>query len=894
MRRFNQEKQLTLKDNRIFTIHDINALEEQGIAPVSRLPFSIRVLLENLLRNYNKYNGKIVSENDVLNLADWKPNYRENMEIPFFPYRVVMQDFTGVPAVVDLAAMRDAMKEMGKDPGRINPIIPVDLVIDHSVQVDFYGSARAFGQNLHLEHQRNRERYSLLKWAQESFDNFRVFPPGAGIVHQVNLEYLSRVVATETDAGKTAAFPDTLIGTDSHTPMINGIGVLGWGVGGIEAESVMLGQPMYIKIPEVIGVKLLGRLPGGATATDLVLTVTQVLRKENVVEKFVEFFGPGMKELPVPDRATIANMAPEYGATTGFFPVDEKTLEYLVLTGRGHLAELVETYSRALGLFYTGAENPCYTKVLEIDLGAIQPSLAGPSRPQDRVLLRDIKPSFQRALQDLAPGPAAEKHKEVTVNLDGETCVLTHSSVVIAAITSCTNTSNPRVMIGAGLLAKKAVEKGLRVKKYVKTSFAPGSRAVAGYLEKAGLMPYLDELGFNIIAYGCTTCIGNSGPFHPEIEKAIRRHNLAAAAVLSGNRNFEARIHQLVKANYLASPLLVVAFALAGRIDFDMDSEPLGTGKDGAPVFLKDIWPTPKEIDECIDASVTPGIFLEKYRDIPEGDENWLALPAAKGKTFAWDENSTYIRRAPFFENFNLEAPGPSDIENARALLVLGDSVTTDHISPAGEISAEYPAGQYLLSKGVAPEDFNSYGSRRGNHEVMIRGTFANPRIKNKLVTPKKGGYTVTLPGKEEKFIYDAAQECMRKGVPLVILGGKEYGSGSSRDWAAKGTLLLGVRAVIAQSYERIHRGNLIGMGVLPLQFEKDSSMESLGLTGCEIFNIEGIVSISPGKRLTVTAVAGDGHTTEFTVTARLDTEIEVEYYKNNGILAYVLRRMIK
>jgi aconitate hydratase len=892
MRQFNQEKQLTLKDNRIFTIHDINALEEQGIAPVGRLPFSIRVLLENLLRNYDKYNGKIVSETDVLNLANWKPIYHENVEIPFFPYRVVLQDFTGVPAVVDLAAMRDAMKEMGKDPGLINPAIPVDLVIDHSVQVDFNGTARAYEQNLHLEHQRNRERYCLLKWAQESFDNFRVFPPGAGIIHQVNLEYLSRVVVAEEGAD-TTAFPDTLIGTDSHTPMINGIGVLGWGVGGIEAESVMLGQPMYIKIPEVIGVKLLGRLPAGATATDLVLTVTQALRKENVVEKFVEFFGPGMKELPVTDRATIANMAPEYGATMGFFPVDEKTLDYLALTGRGHLVELVETYSRALGLFYTGAENPEYTKVMEIDLGAIQPSLAGPSRPQDRVLLKDIKPSFENALPLLAPD-STEKNKEVIVNLDGETCVLSHSSVVIAAITSCTNTSNPRVMLGAGLLAKKAVEKGLRVKKYVKTSFAPGSRAVTGYINKAGLMPYLDTLGFNIIAYGCTTCIGNSGPLHPEIEKAIRDHKLAAVSVLSGNRNFEARIHQLVKANYLASPLLVVAFALAGRIDFDMDSEPLGTGKDGAPVFLKDIWPSPTEIDRLIDTSVTPDIFREEYRHILKGDEQWMGLPAAKGKTFAWDENSTYIRRAPFFENFNRKAPGPSDIENARALLALGDSVTTDHISPAGEISAEYPAGQYLLSKGAAQVDFNSYGSRRGNHEVMIRGTFANPRIKNKLVTPKKGGYTVTLPGKEEKFIYDAAQEYMRKGIPLVILGGKEYGSGSSRDWAAKGTLLLGVRAVIAQSYERIHRGNLIGMGVLPLQFEKDTGMESLGLTGSEIFSIAGIDSISPAKRLTVTAVAGDGKTTKFTAAARLDTKIEVEYYKNSGILAYVLREMIK
>lgn len=893
MRDFNQKKQLTLKDNRSFTIHDINAIEKQDIAPIGRLPFSIRILLENLLRNYDKYNGKIVKEDHVLNVAKWKPIYHEIVEIPFFPYRVVMQDLTGVPAVVDLASMRDAMKTMGQNPQRINPVMPVDIVIDHSVQVDFYGSDRALQLNLDMENLRNKERFSLLKWAQKSFDNFRVFPPGAGIVHQVNLEYLSRVVVdgdplSETD--KNTAFPDTLIGADSHTPMVNGIGVVGWGVGGIEAESTMLGQPTYIKIPEVVGFKLTGHLSAGVSATDLVLTITQILRKENVVEKFVEYFGPGMKELSVPDRATIGNMAPEYGATIGFFPVDEKVLDYLALTGREDRVELVDTYTRTLGLFYTGNENPEYTKVLELDLSTVEPTLAGPTKPHERVPLRDIKTSFENALQKFVPGPELEKHKEFPVKHSGETNILTDSSVVISAITSCTNTSNPRLMVGAGLLAKKAVEKGLQIKKYVKTSFAPGSRAVTGYLEKLNLWPYFDKLGYNLVGYGCTTCIGNSGPFHPQIEKTIRDQNLATVAILSGNRNYEARIHQLVKANYLASPLLVVAFGLAGRIDFDMYNEPLGTDPNGTPVFLKDIWPTPEEIDEGVAAAVTPEIFREKYQNILEGDKNWLGLPAAQGKTYAWDENSTYIKRAPFFDNFSTELPTLKNIENARVLLALGDTVTTDHISPAGEISDEYPAGKCLLSKKVEHEEFNSYGSRRGNHEIMMRGTFANPRIKNKLVAPKEGGFTMTFPDREVKFVYDAAEEYMSKGIPLIIIGGKEYGAGSSRDWAAKGTLLLGVRAVIAQSYERIHRSNLIGMGVLPLEFEDGNDMESLGLAGSEIFSITGIDSISPGKLLNVTAVAEDGNTKQFNVKARLDTEIDVEYYKNNGILSYVLR----
>ncbi len=844
------------------------------------------------MRNFDRYKGKTVKEEDVINVANWKPQYETKVEVPFYPYRVVMQDFTGVPAVVDLAAMRNTVKELGKDSSRINPAVPVDLIVDHSVQVDYYGSHNALVKNLEMEYQRNNERYSLLKWAQKTFDRFRIFPPGAGIIHQVNLEYLAKVVAVENIDGHMVAFPDTLVGTDSHTTMINGIGIIGWGVGGIEAESAILGQPIYIKIPEVIGVKLIGTLPPGSTATDLVLTITQLLRKENVVEKFVEFFGPGIHSLPLPDRATIANMAPEYGATVGYFPVDQQVLDYLALTGREEIVELVEMYSRLQGIFYTHDEHPQYTKEIILDLATVQPSLAGPSRPQDRVLLQDIKSSFEDHINNLSTDQQSQK-KEITVTIDNQSETLTHGSVVIAAITSCTNTSNPRVLIGAGLLARNAVQRGLKVKKYVKTSFAPGSRAVGGYMEKTGLMPYLEKLGFNIIAYGCTTCIGNSGPLHPSIEAAIRENHLVAAAVLSGNRNFEARIHQEVKANYLASPPLVVAFALAGTVQIDMQTQPLGIDIHGKPVFLKDIWPQPQEIIKIMQQVINPAVYKEKYANILEGDKNWQDLPIKEGDTFDWNQSSTYIRRVPFLDDFNMTPPKLNDIIEARLLLMLGDSVTTDHISPAGAIDQDYPAGQYLIHHQVTPQDFNSYGSRRGNHEVMMRGTFGNIRIKNKLVSPVEGGYTRILPQNEQAYIFDAATEYKKQGVPLIIIAGKEYGTGSSRDWAAKGTLLLGVRAVIAESFERIHRSNLIGMGVLPLQFEPSINPQTLGLTGTERFTIKDIDSVSPGKPLTVTVVSDTGKSFSFNVISRLDTEIEVAYYKHQGILPYVLREMI-
>jgi aconitate hydratase len=872
--------------NKKYVFHRINAIEEQKIAGIARLPYSIKILLENLLRHCETPGEGVVKMEDVIELANWKPVYEKKREIPFFPSRVVMQDFTGVPALVDLAAMRDAVKALGKDPKTVNPTVPVDLVVDHSIQVDFYGTRFALMKNMEMEYQRNRERYALLKWAQHSFDNLRVFPSGSGIVHQVNLEYISRVVASKNTDGETAVFPDTLIGTDSHTTMINGLGILGWGVGGIEAGSAMLGQPVYIKIPEVTGIKLTGRLPVGTTATDLVLTITQVLRKENVVEKFVEFFGPGLKYLSLPDRATIGNMAPEYGATMGFFPVDGQVLAYLEATNRGDLVELVDAYTREQGMFHQGGETPDYTTVLEVNLDNIEPSLAGPTRPQERIHLFNIKSSFANTLKQMTGRD--KKHVEITI--DNESLTLTDGSVVVAAITSCTNTSNPAVMIGAGLLAKKAVQRGLKIKKYVKTSFAPGSLAVTAYLKNAGLLSYLEALGFHVVAYGCTTCIGNSGPLHAQIETAIREHKLAAAAVLSGNRNFEARIHQRVRANYLASPLLVVAFALAGNIDVDLSREPLGTGSDGKPVYLSDIWPDEEEIQTLIKETVTPGIFADRYENILQGDDNWNRLEAAASDTFPWDEDSLYIRRPPFFDHLTPGTEPPRDIRRARALLVLDGVVSTDHISPAGEIPEDYPAGRYLIKNGVDPRDFNSYGSRRGNHEVMMRGTFANIRIKNSLVAPKEGGYTLVLPVKEEKYVYDAAVEYMNNGTPLIVLGSKQYGEGSSRDWAAKGACLLGIHAVIAESFERIHRGNLIGMGVLPLEFENGQSRKSLGLSGGEIFNIEGIATITPRKRLKVTT--GNKKCSEFYVTARLDTDIEVGYYQNSGILPYVLRRI--
>ncbi|RMA97775.1 aconitate hydratase AcnA [Hydrogenothermus marinus] len=894
-----------------YTVYSLEKLQEAGIGNIERLPFSIRVLVENLLRNFD---GKVVTEEHVKNIANWQKKYETPVEIPHHPARVLMQDFTGVPGVVDLAAMRDAAKELGIDPKKVNPLVPVDLVIDHSVQIDFFGTEDAYKKNLELEYKRNKERYQLLKWAQNAFDTLRIFPPGSGIIHQVNLEYIAQVVM-EKDG---VLFPDSLVGTDSHTTMINGLGVIGWGVGGIEAEAVMLGQPYYMKIPEVVGVKLTGELPEGATTTDLVLTITQKLREVGVVEKFVEYFGEGVKKLSLPDRATIANMSPEYGATMGFFPVDEETINFLKLTNRKEAAERAEKYTKENMLFYTGNETPEYSEVIEIDMSKVEPSLAGPARPQDRVALKDMKKTFvdllncnyNREIDDIKEITAFEdeagkdlevgecrihKGKKVAkINLDGEEVVIGDGSVVIASITSCTNTSNPSVLIGAGILAKKAVEKGLDVKPYVKTSLAPGSRVVEGYLKKAGLLEYLEKLKFNIVGFGCTTCIGNSGPLHPEIEKAIKENDLVVSAVLSGNRNFEARIHPDVKANWLASPILVVAYAIAGRTDIDLTTEPLGKDKDGNPVYLKDIWPSQDEINNILNQVLTADIFEEKYKNILDGDEYWQALEAPTGEIFEWDPKSTYIRKAPYFDGFSVEVNPPKDIKGARVLELLGDSVTTDHISPAGKIPEDYPAGRYLIEHGVKPEEFNSYGSRRGNHEVMVRGTFANVRIKNKLVAPKEGGYTLKLPEKEEMFVYDAAVKYAEEGTPLIVLAGKEYGTGSSRDWAAKGTQLLGVKAVIVKSFERIHRSNLVGMGVLPLQFKEGEGWEELGLDGTETYEIFGIEDIAPGKELKVRATKENGEVVEFNVITRLDTVVDVEYFKNGGILPLVLRKIAK
>jgi aconitate hydratase len=799
---------------------------------------------------------------------------------------------------------------------KINPLVPVDLIVDHSVQVDYYGTHDALKKNVAKEYDRNGERYALLKWAQKSFDNFRVVPPNSGICHQVNLEYLGKVVLSEKTDGKKLAYPDTLVGTDSHTTMIDGIGVMGWGVGGIEAEAVMLGQPYYMSIPQVIGVKMVGELKPGITATDLVLVVTQMLRQHKVVEKFVEYFGPGMKKLTVPDRATIANMTPEYGATLGFFPVDEKTIRYLKLTNREEQAAFVERYTKAMGLFYTGEEDPEYTEVLEIDLSAIEPAVAGPARPQDRIPLRELKGNFRAILgceydRDADLSHLSKFHDEsgsktvrpsdcsptdprrYKVSLDGKEAKIGDGSVVIAAITSCTNTSNPFVLIGAGILAKNAVQNGLTVPDYVKTSLAPGSKVVTQYLQDADLMQYLEALGFHLAAFGCTTCIGNSGPLHPDIEKTIAENDLTVAAVLSGNRNFEARIHQSIKANFLASPMLVVAFALAGRIDIDFTVEPLGFDPNGEPVYLKDMWPTNEEIKALIQRHVKKEYYELEYNRIFDGDEFWQKLDITESTTFKWDKQSTYIRKPPYFERFTLDLKDLSNVDGARALLFLGDSITTDHISPAGAIPAEYPAGKYLIAKKVAAKDFNSYGSRRGNHEVMMRGTFGNIRIKNKLVAPKEGSFTVKMPGKKEMFIYNAAMGYMSSSTPLVVLGGKEYGSGSSRDWAAKGAMLLGVKAVIAESFERIHRSNLVGMGVLPLVFKDGQSAESLGLDGSETFHIGGIEDIKPRKVLQIKAINENGHETDFEVIARLDTEVEVGYFENGGILPFVLRRIL-
>ncbi len=900
-------------DGTTYTFFDFNQFAADTGVSLKKLPFSIKILVENLLR---KFDGRVVNETDLANIVRWQKTYDAPVEIPYHPARVLMQDFTGVPAVVDLAAMRDAVKDLGKDPARVNPLVPTELIVDHSIQVDCFGTDDALEKNVALEYSRNSERYELLKWAQKSFANFKVVPPNSGICHQVNLENLGRVVISQDDRGQTIAYPDTLVGTDSHTPMINGIGVMGWGVGGIEAEAVMLGQPYYMSIPEVIGVKLTGSLKEGVTATDLVLTITEMLRKVNVVEKFVEYFGPGMQSLSVTDRATIANMTPEYGATLGFFPVDQKTLDYLELTGRGDRSRLVEAYTKATGMFYTGQADPEFTQVVELDLATVQPSLAGPARPQDRISLPKLKKTFADILgceydRDTEVKHISEFHDEsgcktvrakrcrpvaqrqFEMELNGRPMKIGDGNIVIAAITSCTNTSNPHVLMGAGLIAKNAVAKGLKVPPFVKTSLAPGSKVVMDYLSAAGLVPYFDALGFHLAAFGCTTCIGNSGPLHPDIEKVITENDLNVAAVLSGNRNFEARIHQNIKSNFLASPMLVVIFALAGRVDIDLTLEPVGIDPNGQPIYLEDLWPSHVQIADLVKTHVKKEFFEKQYARIFDGDRFWESLEVTESTTFAWNDASTYIKNPPYFESFSLTAQQPRDITDARCFLLLGDTVTTDHISPAGAIPEEYPAGQYLIENGVAQDQFNSYGARRGNHEVMMRGTFGNIRIKNQLVEPKQGSFTLKFPEKREMFNYDAAMAYKAEDTPLVVLGGKEYGTGSSRDWAAKGTTLLGIKAVIAQSYERIHRNNLVGMGVLPLVFSDGESAQTLGLDGSETLTIAGIESMTPRKQLTVKAVKTDGTQIVFTVVSRLDTEVDVEYYENGGILPCVIRKMV-
>ena len=869
-------------------------LEKEGLVKLDKLPFSIRVLLENALRSVDGY---LVEEADVAAVASWKPKAPPERTFPFMLGRVLMQDLTGIPAVVDLAAMRSAMARMGGDPQKINPLVPVDLVIDHSVQVDYFGTPTALEQNVKREFERNQERYSLLRWAQGAFKNFRLVPPGAGIVHQVNLEYLADVVTTRETENGVVVFPDTVIGTDSHTTMINGLGVLGWGVGGIEAEAVLLGQPYYMQVPEVIGVKLTGTLKEGVTTTDMVLTLTQMLRARGVVEKFVEYFGSGLSNIPLADRATVANMAPEYGATCGYFPVDDITLEYLRGTGRdAKQIALVEAYAKAQGLFRTDASpDPEYTDVLHLDLGDVESSLSGPKLPNERVPLVDVKRSFRTSFPDQTAD--AEENIPLTADLtiDGNAQKIGHGAVVIAAITSCTNTSNPSVVMGAGLLAKKAVELGLTSKPWVKTSLAPGSQVVTDYLDAAGLTPPLEALGFNTVGYGCTSCIGNSGPVPEPIEHATLANDLIAVSVLSGNRNFEGRIHPIVKANYLASPMLVVAYAIAGTVDLDMSNDPLGTGKDGKPVFLKDVWPTQKEVADVIGSTLTPEMFRARYDTITEGSDAWKAVPSPTGDLYDWDPNSTYIQEAPYFLNLKMDVDEPEDIKAAKVLAVLGNSVTTDHISPAGAIPADRPAGQYLLSKGVSKSEFNIFGSRRGNHEVMARGTFGNIRLRNALTPDKEGDWSLHQPDDEVTSIYDVAQKYIAEGVPTIIFAGKEYGSGSSRDWAAKGPSLLGVQAVVAESYERIHRNNLVGMGVMPLQFKPGETLESLGLTGKETFEIIGISEgISPGQNVQVQAVKEDGTRLAFDSTLRIDNQVEVDYYKQGGVLHTVLRRLLK
>lgn len=882
----------------------------KSLGDLDKLPMSLKVLLENLLRWEDE---KTVTGADLKALAAWLKERRSDREIQYRPARVLMQDFTGVPAVVDLAAMRAAVAKAGGDPQRINPLSPVDLVIDHSVMVDKFGNADAFEQNVDIEMQRNGERYAFLRWGQSAFDNFSVVPPGTGICHQVNLEYLGRTVWTKDEDGRTYAFPDTLVGTDSHTTMINGLGVLGWGVGGIEAEAAMLGQPVSMLIPEVIGFKLTGKLKEGITATDLVLTVTQMLRKKGVVGKFVEFYGDGLADLPLADRATIANMAPEYGATCGFFPVDEVTLDYLRLSGRPDATvKLVEAYTKAQGLWRKAGEEPVFTDSLALDMGSVEASLAGPKRPQDRVSLPNVSQAFTDFL-DLQFKPAnkevgrleseggggvavgnADLVGEADYDFEGQTYRLKNGAVVIAAITSCTNTSNPSVMMAAGLVAKKAVEKGLTRKPWVKSSLAPGSKVVTDYYNAAGLTPYLDQLGFDLVGYGCTTCIGNSGPLPEPIEKAIQKADLTVASVLSGNRNFEGRVHPLVKTNWLASPPLVVAYALAGTVRIDISSEPLGTGKDGQPVYLRDIWPSSQEIADAV-AQVSTSMFHKEYAEVFAGDEQWQAIEVPQAATYVWQKDSTYIQHPPFFDDIAGPLPVIKDVQGANILALLGDSVTTDHISPAGNIKADSPAGHYLREQGVEPRDFNSYGSRRGNHEVMMRGTFANIRIRNEMLGGEEGGNTLYIPTGEKMPIYDAAMQYQASGTPLVVIAGQEYGTGSSRDWAAKGTNLLGVKAVIAESFERIHRSNLVGMGVLPLQFKLDQNRKALKLTGKEKIDILGLTDteIEPRMNLTLVITREDGRSEKVEVLCRIDTLNEVEYFKAGGILHYVLRQLI-
>jgi aconitate hydratase len=921
---FGSRATLTVGD-RNYTVFRLDALSQASGGNAARLPISLKILLENLLRNED---GALVKRDDILALANWKVKNRFEKEIAFRTARVLLQDFTGVPAVVDLAAMRDALAKLGGDATRINPLQPVDLVIDHSVQVDQYGSEAAFLINADLEFQRNRERYEFLRWGQTAFRNFRVVPPDTGIVHQINLEYLASSVFTREQDGETLAYPDSLVGTDSHTTMVNGLGVLGWGAGGIEAEAAMLGQPVSMLIPDVVGFKVHGKLPPGATATDLVLTVTEMLRKTKVVGKFVEFYGSGLSSLSLADRATIANMSPEYGATMGFFPVDAETLKYMRFTGRDEArVQLVEAYCKAQGMFRTDdMQDPEFTETVDLDLATVEPSIAGPRRPQDRVPLREAKKMFSAALvtdlqraspvaakatlanaNDVSaqnqlsplvvatdPREQATEYEPVAVTMNGEDFSISHGSVVIAAITSCTNTSNPSVMLAAGLLARNAVARGLRTKPWVKTSLAPGSKVVRDYFAAAGVNTALDALGFQIVGFGCTTCIGNSGPLPGPVAEAIEANKLVVASALSGNRNFEGRINPLTRFNYLMSPPLVVAYALAGRMDIDLNTEPLGVGNDG-PVFLRDIWPSPKEVEEEILRSVKADMFRTQYANVFEGDEEWRNIDVPEGDLYRWDESSTYVKNPPYFEGMTMTPPGVHAVTGARALAMLGDSITTDHISPAGSIPAASPAGKWLIANGVKTKEFNSYGSRRGNHEVMMRGTFANIRLRNELAPGTEGGWTATSPGGEAVTIFDGSMEYQKKGTPLIIIAGKEYGTGSSRDWAAKGTLLLGVRAVIAESFERIHRSNLVGMGVIPLEFTHGDPRQSLGLTGFETFDIEGLNDeMLPHSSVTVRATAADGSSKTFTVVSRIDTPEEMRYYQHGGILQYVLRQLVR